>query len=98
VNALRLLSEAQDKVRAAAGDSWTDTGLVFCTKTGTPLTATNVRRDFRKVLENAGLTATEWTPRELRHLAATRHACHDHRTTDDLAVKNALNAGSHEPS
>ncbi|MEV5495621.1 tyrosine-type recombinase/integrase [Nonomuraea fuscirosea] len=67
VNALRLLSEAQDKVRTTAGDSWTHTGLVFCTKTGTPLTATNVRRDFRKVLDNAGLTAAEWTPRELRH-------------------------------
>jgi site-specific recombinase XerD len=27
----------------------------------------NVRRDFRKVVEHAGLVGKEWTPRELRH-------------------------------
>ena len=67
VKALRLLCDVQDKVRDAAGDSWTGGDLVFCTKTGKPLSATNVRRDFRKVLDNAGLTGAEWTPRELRH-------------------------------
>ncbi|MGN9837576.1 tyrosine-type recombinase/integrase [Nonomuraea sp. H19] len=67
VEALRLLSEAQDRVRLAAGDSRTGMGLVFCTKTGTALSATNVRRDFRRVLDRAGLTSAEWTPRELRH-------------------------------
>jgi integrase len=34
---------------------------------GTPLDAHNVRRDFRKVADAAGLAAGEWTPRELRH-------------------------------
>ncbi|WP_328814303.1 site-specific integrase [Nonomuraea cypriaca] len=43
------------------------TDLVFCTKNGTPLSATNVRRDFRKVIVDAGLVGVEWTPRELRH-------------------------------
>ncbi|GAA1675516.1 hypothetical protein GCM10009733_085720 [Nonomuraea maheshkhaliensis] len=42
-------------------------GLVFCTKNGTALSATNVRRDFRKVVASAGLAGREWTPRELRH-------------------------------
>ncbi|GLX00986.1 hypothetical protein Misp02_50720 [Microtetraspora sp. NBRC 16547] len=40
---------------------------MFCTKTGTALSAGNVRRDFRKVLKSAGLNANEWTPREMRH-------------------------------
>jgi len=41
--------------------------LVFTGRVGTPLDAHNVRRDFRKVAEAAGLRAGEWTPRELRH-------------------------------
>jgi integrase len=41
--------------------------LVFISRAGTPLDAHNVRRDFRKVAEAAGLAAKEWTPRELRH-------------------------------
>jgi len=41
--------------------------LVFTSRAGTPLDAHNVRRDFRKVAAAAGLTAGEWTPRELRH-------------------------------
>ena len=40
--------------------------LVFVTRNGTPLEARNVRRDFRKVIDAAGLTGREWTPRELR--------------------------------
>lgn len=40
--------------------------LVFVTRNGKPLGAGNVRRDFRKVIESAGLTGKEWTPRELR--------------------------------
>jgi len=41
--------------------------LVFVTRTGRPLEARNVRRDFRKVVEMAGLAGREWAPRELRH-------------------------------
>ncbi|MFB4269424.1 tyrosine recombinase XerC [Nonomuraea sp. GTA35] len=67
VKALRLLKEAQDEVRADAHNSPAVGGLVFRTKTGTAVTATNVRRDFRRVLSIAGLSDREWTPRELRH-------------------------------
>ncbi|MFI6181181.1 tyrosine recombinase XerC [Nonomuraea sp. NPDC051191] len=67
VEALRLLREAQDVAQEKAGDRWKDTDLVFCTRTGTPVTAHNVRRDFRKIVEAAGLTGREWSPRELRH-------------------------------
>jgi integrase len=41
--------------------------LVFITRTGRPLEARNVRRDFRKVVDMAGLAGREWAPRELRH-------------------------------
>jgi integrase len=42
------------------------TGRVFTTRSGEPLDAANVRRDFKAVVKRAGLEP-EWTPRELRH-------------------------------
>lgn len=41
--------------------------LVFVTRNGTPLNPANVRRDFRKVVDAAGLNGDDWTPREMRH-------------------------------
>lgn len=40
--------------------------LVLVTRNGTPLSAHNVRRDIRKILDAAGLIGREWTSRELR--------------------------------
>jgi integrase len=40
--------------------------LVFCTATGQPLDAANVRRFFRAVCTTAGI-GPGWTPREPRH-------------------------------
>ncbi|MDP9840955.1 tyrosine-type recombinase/integrase [Streptosporangium lutulentum] len=31
------------------------------------MSAGNVRRDVRKIIEKAGLRGTDWTPREMRH-------------------------------
>jgi integrase len=42
------------------------TCLVIVTRMGKPMGAGNVRRDFRKVMDAAGLVGKEWTPRELR--------------------------------
>lgn len=42
------------------------TCLVFVTRSGNPLAARNVQRDFRTVISAAGLVGKEWTPRELR--------------------------------
>ena len=39
---------------------------VFTTRSGEPLDAANVRRDFQAIVKKAGLKP-EWTPRELRH-------------------------------
>jgi integrase len=39
----------------------------LASEAGTPLDAANVRRGFRRIGDAAGLTAKDWTPRELRH-------------------------------
>jgi integrase len=67
VDALKAHKAAQDTARRAAGKRWQDHNLVFPTMFGTPQDDANVRRDFRRVITAAGLVATEWTPRELRH-------------------------------
>jgi hypothetical protein len=41
--------------------------LVFVSRSGTALDSHNVRRGFRVVVKAAGLTAMDWTPREMRH-------------------------------
>jgi integrase len=66
-DALRLHRDHQDQLRKRAGDRWHDNDLVFASRTGTALSAGNVRRAFRKVAASAGLNAADWTPRELRH-------------------------------
>ena len=66
VEALCALQIPQADARINAGDLWKDKGLVFCTSVGTPLDEANVRREFRKITEAAGLGET-WAPRELRH-------------------------------
>ena len=40
---------------------------MFASEVGTALDASNVRRGFRRIIGAAGLDATQWTPRELRH-------------------------------
>lgn len=64
---LRAYRLSQLQARMAAGSAWQDYNLVFTTSLGTQLDAANVRRDFRRVIKAAGLDATAWTPRELRH-------------------------------
>jgi integrase len=66
-DALRLHRDRQDQLRKRAGAKWQDNDLVFASRTGAALGAGNVRRSFRKVAASAGLSAAEWTPRELRH-------------------------------
>lgn len=56
----------QRQERASRGMEWSRNGRVFTTRTGEPLDAANVRRDFKAIVRKAGLNP-EWTPRELRH-------------------------------
>jgi site-specific recombinase XerD len=67
VATLRTLWKRQEIARQAAGDLWEDNDLVFATRTGTGLSAGNVRREFRRVIVKAGLLGKDWTPREMRH-------------------------------
>jgi integrase len=58
----------QAKDRLAAGERWTETGLVFTTRLGTGMDAANVRPDLRRALALVPrLNPADWTPRELRH-------------------------------
>jgi integrase len=41
-------------------------GFVFCSRNGTPLTLSNLRRAFQKLCQRAGL-GDDWTTYELRH-------------------------------
>ena len=56
----------QQQERASRGMEWSRTGRVFTTRTGEPLDAANVRRDFKAIVRKAGLKP-ERTLRELRH-------------------------------
>ena len=67
VGELRAHRARQAAARRLAGDGWQDNDLVFSSEAGTPLDAANVRRGFRRIGDAAGLTAKDWTPRELRH-------------------------------
>ncbi|MCP3913849.1 MAG: site-specific integrase [Actinomycetia bacterium] len=43
-----------------------DEAIVFCTRNGTPMTKSNMRRAFQRLCKNAGL-GEDWTTYELRH-------------------------------
>jgi len=68
----RLLGVCPDGIRCrkAACPRWHDTALVFCQPNGKPLHAHNVvRRDFRRVIERAGLPRIRF--HDLRHVHAS---------------------------
>jgi integrase len=73
--ALREQKIRQAADRLAAGRLWHDHNLVFASTTGTPLDDHNVRRQFRKITESAGLGST-WVPRELRHTFVSLLSAH----------------------
>jgi integrase len=66
VSALWAHRELQVNERAASGLTWSDRDLVFSARTGAPLDAANVRREFKAICEAAKIGGG-WTPRELRH-------------------------------
>jgi integrase len=66
VHTLRTHYTHQAAQRREAADTWHDHDLVFCREDGTPLDRWQVRREFQKITQTAGLGA-DWTPRELRH-------------------------------
>jgi integrase len=67
VDALHEHRVRQDTLKRQAGGRWQDNDLVFPSRAGTRWDASHVRREFRRVVEAAGLDPSAWTPRELRH-------------------------------
>ncbi|MCJ7701342.1 MAG: site-specific integrase [Anaerolineales bacterium] len=61
--------KAQLKMKGALGDDWIDLNLIFASNTGTPITASNLRRGFRKLLKESGLPKIRF--HDLRHTAAS---------------------------
>jgi integrase len=53
VTALRIRKRSQDENRKAAGDGWTDNGLVFTTRHGTPIEPRNFNRSFDRLITAA---------------------------------------------
>ena len=102
IHALREHRRRQAEDRLAAGALWQDHGLVFTSTIGTPLDASNVRREFRKIMEAAGLGAG-WAPRDLRHTFVSlmsadgvpieeiaRLAGHNQTSTTELVYRHEL--------
>jgi len=69
VAALQRHRELQAEERAAAGDEWQESGLVFTSTIGTPLDARAVIRRHHAILKAAGIPRLRF--HDLRHSAAT---------------------------
>ena len=100
--ALREHWKRRAEDRLAAGALWQDHDLVFASAIGTPLDAANVRREFRKITEAAGL-GPDWAPRDLRHTFVSlmsadgvpideiaRMAGHNRTATTELVYRQEL--------
>jgi integrase len=72
---MRRHYERQNEERKAAGECWSEFGLIFTTKTGTPINFRNLVRDFKLLLQNAGLPSIRF--HDLRHTAASLMLNHD---------------------
>jgi integrase len=56
ITALKLRHQQQDTDRDQADDAWTDTGLVFTTRYGTPIEPRNFNRSFDRRITKANVT------------------------------------------
>lgn len=70
VDALERHRERQEAERAAAGDNWSDQGLVFTTTIGTPIRRVKLHREsWKPLLRRAGVRDVRF--HDLRHTCAT---------------------------
>lgn len=71
-NTARILQEQFTRLelmKAFAGNKWQECGLLFPSSVGTPLEISNLRREFNRVLDKAGLPRIRF--HDLRHTAAS---------------------------
>lgn len=66
---LRMQAERQAAARERSGETWTDTGLVFTTRSGLPVEPRNLARSFERLTERAGLRPIRL--HDLRHTCAS---------------------------
>ena len=69
VDALTAHREDQEHEREAIGAAWPETGLVFTTRHGGMISPANVSRDFKALLQRAGLRTIRF--HDLRHSCAS---------------------------
>ena len=66
---LKVHKTEQEILISSVGENWCNLDLVFPSGVGTPMTASNIRRDFRKLLKASGLQPIRF--HDLRHTAAS---------------------------
>ncbi len=66
---LQAHKERQEQQKALMGSRWKDNNLIFPSSVGTPLNKSNMRKDFNRILEEAGLPHIRF--HDLRHTAAS---------------------------
>lgn len=69
ISTLRAHKKRQLEERMASS-RWEDNDLVFCSRTGTPLDASNLRKDFQRIARKAGIEGAT-SPYDMRHTVAT---------------------------
>lgn len=69
IAALRTRAANQLSDQRAAGDDWVDSGLVFTTRTGTPIEPSNLRRSFDKEIATANVRRIRF--HDMRHTCAS---------------------------
>jgi integrase len=69
VVALREHRKRQDDERVAAGERWTDTGFVFTTRRGEPLSPYSVTKQWSTIRVKAGVPSLRF--HDLRHTAVS---------------------------
>ena len=75
MTALRIREKDQTAAKAAAGASWTQNGLVFTTRAGTPFEPRNLNRRFETRCAKASVRRI--TVHDMRHTCATLLAALD---------------------
>ncbi len=72
---LKCQQNRNELAKQRAGERWQENNLIFPSSVGTPVVASNLRRNFKGHLRNAGLPSIRF--HDLRHTAATMMINHE---------------------
>ena len=65
-----IVRELQKKLLRYAAEQWISSGTIFITRTGRPMSRTNIWREMKGLCEQAGVNPQKVFPHNLRHLFA----------------------------